>query len=303
MYDMVAPGVLEDNLKSWIMPYLAKSPDLRAIYAERVKNLMMSASALTSFIDVVYAGPVEFFKSYILNVPRELETEELAFGDLVHKVFEAVTKNGLSDDEAIQFFLDELEKKDLETSVAKKLRERGPNDLAVSLEAFRNILQNGKAEVDFWADHIVVNGVPVTGKIDHIVIDDANKTIEVYDFKTGGYHKEKWASHATLFKYMLQLEFYKMLLNNSREYGKYKVEKAHILFVTPDKDGEVYDKEYIYNDAEYDDFLSLLAAVYNKVSSLEFMDDAEIFVEPDNTKKLKDIKDFITLLLDKSTTM
>ena len=143
----------------------------------------------------------------------------------------------------------------------------------------------------------------MTGKIDHIVIDDANKTIEVYDFKTGGYHKEKWASHATLFKYMLQLEFYKMLLNNSREYSKYKVEKAHILFVTPDKDGEVYDKEYIYNDAEYDDFLSLLAAVYNKVSSLEFMDDAEIFVESDSTKKLKDIKDFITLLLDKSSTM
>ena len=303
MYDMVAPSVLEDNLKSWIMPYLAKSPDMRAIYAERVKNLKMSASTLTSFIDVVYAGPSEFFKSYILNVPREPETEELAFGDLVHKVFEAVTKNGLSDDEAIQFFLDELEKKDLETSVAKKLRERGPNDLAVSLRAFHDVLQNGKAEVDFWADHIVVNGVPVTGKIDHIVIDDANKTIEVYDFKTGGYHKEKWASHATLFKYMLQLEFYKMLLNNSREYGKYKVEKAHILFVTPDKDGEVYDKEYIYNDAEYDDFLSLLAAVYNKVSSLEFMDDAEIFVESDSTKKLKDIKDFITLLLDKSSTM
>ena len=43
---------------------------------------------------------------------------------------------------------------------------------------------------------------------------------------------------------MLQLIFYKLLLNNSREYKDYRVTKGHILFVTPDKDGEVHDKVY-----------------------------------------------------------
>lgn len=299
-YETAAPKVLEENLKNWITPYLMKSPDMRAIYLERAKNVKMSASALTSFIDVVYSGPMEFFKSYILKVPQGPETESLAFGDLVHKTFEAVTKMGLDDEKAVEFFLNELSKKDLETEVARKIREKGPADLSISLKKFRPILEKGKAEVDFWSDHIVVNDVPVTGKIDHIVIDEENKSIEVYDFKTGGYHKEKWASHATLFKYMLQLEFYKMLLNNSREYGKYKVEKAHILFVTPDKDGEVYDKEYIYNSDDYAEFLALLSAVYREMSTLSFMDDNELFIPADEQKKLKDIKDFIALLLDKN---
>ncbi len=302
MYDVAAPEVLEDNLRNWITPYLIKSPDMRAIYLERAKGVKMSASALTSFIDVVYVGPMEFFKSYILKVPQGPETEALAFGDLIHKTFEAVTKAQLDDAAAIQFFNDEIGKKDLETDVARKVRERGPKNLEIALAKFRPILEQGKAEVDFWSDHIVVNGVPVTGKIDHIVVDEQNKTIEVYDFKTGGYHKEKWASHATLFKYMLQLEFYKMLLNHSREYSKYKVEKAHILFVTPDKDGEVYDKEYIYNNDEYAEFLKLLSAVHHEMTTLEFMDDERVFVAPDEQKKLKDIKDFIALLLDKNAT-
>ena len=42
------------------------------------------------------------------------------------------------------------------------------------------------------------------------VIEEVN-----YDFKTGGYHKEKWKSHTSLLQYMLQLLFYKMLLTFS----------------------------------------------------------------------------------------
>ncbi len=289
----------DNNLKTWLTPYIKADPDMRAIYKERVQRWRMSASSLTSFIDIVYAGPEAFFESYLLQAPREPETEALAFGDLVHKTFEKVTNSGLTDSEAVEYFLTELEKKELPSDVLAKIRERGPEDLMVALGAFGDILRQGKAEVDFAPEKLSIGDVPVTGKIDHILVDDDAKMIEIYDFKTGGYHKEKWQSHATLYKYMLQLEFYKLLLNNSPTYKNYKVEKAHILFVVPDKDDEVYDKVYEFNDKDEQEILSLIGVVYRLVSTLEFLDDSDIFVSPNNNLGIKDIKQFIELLLSK----
>ena len=291
----------DSNLKNWLVPYIKPTPDMRSIYKDRLSKWKMSASSLTSFIDIVYAGPEEFFKSYVLQAPREPETEALAFGDLIHKTFEKVTNSGISDEEAVEFFLDESNKKDLPTDVLQKIRERGAEDLLISLNKFNDVLRHGKAEVDFGPERISIEGVPVTGKIDHIIIDEKNKTIEVFDFKTGGYHKEKWQSHATLYKYMLQLEFYKLLLNNSPTYKKYKVEKAHILFVVPDRDGEVYDKVYEYNEQDETEIKKLIKAVYGLAVSLEFMDDPDVFVSANNTLGLKNIKDFIELLLAKTS--
>lgn len=299
-YELSVDKISEKNLKNWLLPYTKPSPDMKAIYREQIKNYRMSATSLTTFIDVVYAGPEEFFKREILHVPGEPETESLAFGNLVHKTFEEVTNHNISDEEAIKFFLDELEKRDLPADVKSKLREKGPVDLAVSLDKFGAILRSGKAEVNLAPEKLSIEGVPITGKIDHIIIDDDAKTIEIYDYKTAGYHKEKWTSHQSLYKYMLQLCFYKLLLNNSPKYRNYKVEKAHILFVVPDnKDREVYDKVYEFNDADETELVKLMKVVYRLVSTLDFMEDPDIFIAPDNSKGIKDIKSFIELLLAK----
>ena len=301
MYDVAVPEVRERNLKNWLSSYVVNSPDMRALYRDRVDKWRMSASSLTTFIDVVYGGPEAFFKTYILQAPREPETEALAFGNLIHTVFEEITNHGITDEEATQLFLDELDKRDLSVEVAQKIREKGVADLATALKVFGELLRAGKAEVDFAPEKLVIDGVPVTGKIDHIMINEKTKTIEIYDFKTGGYHKEKWQSHATLYKYMLQLVFYKLLIEASPRYAKYKVERAHILFVTPDKDGEVHDKIYEFNEADEQEVLALMKVVYKIVEDLSFVSEPEIFVAADKNRGLKDIKKFISLLLAENT--
>ena len=97
----------------------------------------------------------------------------------------------------------------------------------------------------------------------------------------------------------MQILLYKLLLNASPTYAKYKVEKAHILFVTPDRDAEVYDKVYEFNEEDEKELKLLIKSVYDVVSSLRFMDDEELFIQADNTLGIKDIKNFITLLLAK----
>ncbi|MBR2840185.1 ATP-dependent helicase [Candidatus Saccharibacteria bacterium] len=299
MYGLYDYEAMERNLRNWLTPYAQASPDMRAIYREQIAKYRMSPTSLTTFIDVKYGGPQEFFKREVLRVPSEPETESLALGNLVHKVFEEVTNKGISDEEAVKFFMEELEKRELESSIKQIIREQGPVVLAASLQKFGGILRQGKAEVDFYPEKLVVNGVPVVGKIDHIIVDNKTKTIEIYDFKTANFHKEKWQSHASLYKYMLQLLFYKLLLNNSPTYRKYKVERAHILFVVPDKDGELYDKVYEFDDKDEKELLTLMTAMYGQVSTLDFMDDPEVFIPADKKKGLKEIKEFIELLLAK----
>ena len=286
-------------LKKYLTPFVTLTPDMSAIYRERIKGWKMSPSALTSFIDITNAGPETFFKNTVLRAEKEPENEFLTVGNLMHDTFEQVTNSGLSDEAAVEFYLSELEKKDLTPEVKDRIRAKGPEDLLVPLKEFSSILRAGKAEVNLDYEKLVIAGVPVTGKIDHIAIDEENKTLEIYDFKTGPYHKENWHSHPSLYKYMLQLLFYKLLLNNSPTFSKYQISRGHILFVRPDDDREVYDKVYEFNEADEDMLLDLVEAVYYQIADLKFLDDPDIMMPPNKTFGLKEIKAFIELLLAK----
>ena len=298
-YLLSAGGKSVGNLKNLLDPYIVQSPDMRSVYLERVRNYRMSPTVLTSFIDIVNAGPEEFIKQRILRSEMTPEDEGLALGNLAHATFEQITNSGMSDEAALEFYLSELEKRDLPIEIKDRIREKGPFELEVALKEFGEILRAGKAEVNFSFEKLAIEGVPVTGVIDHLAIDEDKKTIEVYDFKTGKFYNKNWASQPTLFKYMIQLVFYKLLLNNSPTFSKYRVEKAHILFVRPDVDGQVYDKVYNYNPADEEMVVNLMKAVHYQIFDLKFMDDPKVLIHKNSDFGLKEIKTFIKLLLKK----
>lgn len=287
-------------LGNWLASYIVESPDMREIYRERVQGLKLSASIVTTFIDIIYAGPTEFFRTRILGAPREPETEAIVLGNLIHATFDAVTKRGLSDAAAVEFFLDELEKYDTTTEIRAALRSRGAESITASLAKFGDKIRAGKSEVNF-SGGLAIDGVPITGKIDLMVVDEKEKTIEIYDYKTSTYRSAGWKSHPTLYEYMLQLIFYKILVNTAPEYQRYRVTRGHILFVTQDKaEKEVHDKIYEYTAADEDSLKQLMKAVYGLITSLKFLDDPEIMLAPDKTRAMHDVRDFIALLLAKS---
>lgn len=306
-----------DNLeKHWLSNYLKLTPALRPVLEKSVENFKMNATRLTDFIDIVYAGPMEFYSRYIIHGPAEPASYNIEFGNLIHATLEAVTNKKLSDDEAVEFYQSEVEKGDFTEDEKKDLIERGEVAVRESLKVFRYILLPPdekiipKAELNLNSENLFFDNIPITGKIDHINIDEENKTIEIYDFKTSKFHDGKWGSHPTLYKYSLQLIFYKLLLNMSPTYSKYKVEKAHILFVNPtnrdlensviDDEAElVHDSLYLFNDADENDFKELLKAVYQHIKILDFIDEeSPLAVYPDDKKKIKDILEFCELIKD-----
>ena len=303
-YDDLEEAKKETDLRlSWVAAYKKLTPELLPILLKRLENYHLTASDLTTFIDVCYAGPAEFYKRRILLSPQEPMSLSLIFGTLIHAVFEKVTREKISDEKAIEFFRNEAMRQPVLASDQKFMLERGTVALEKSLVKFGTILrdENAFAEVDFYSEHLQCGDVPLTGKIDHININHEEKTIELYDFKTSKFHVEKWDSNDTLYKYKLQLGIYKLLLNLSPNYAKYKVSRAHILFVTPDGYDEVHDKVYEFNEKDETELRALIAAVYRQIKTLDFVSNPELFVEADEKKGLKDIKEFVKLLIDGSS--
>ena len=302
-------AVRESDVKNWVVAHFVADPDMRAMLREQMKGWPLSASALAKFVNIVYGGPKDFYNQYVLKTQKEQESWQLMLGNLMHRIFERVTKEGVSDEEALEYYLSELEEYDATEENRRLCREKGPESLALSLSKFGEIIRRGKAEVDFGPEGIVVDGVPITGKIDHLVVDEATKTIEVYDYKTGAYHAGKWTAEPSLFEHMLQLEFYRLLLNNSRQYCGYKVVRGHILYVVKDRDDEVYDKVYEYGDmiqfetrgkTDFEvNFRELVQVVYQYMTSLSFLDCPELFIEGDKQRPMKQVKEFIKLLFAK----
>lgn len=300
--DLNTAEKIETMRLGWIGAYQKLEPDVLNLLRERMKDYRLSASDLTSFIDVIYGGPQAVYQSRILRSPSEPVNFAICYGNLIHTIFEQITSQGVDDIAAIELFKREAKKAILPDTEKQDLLEKGEQSLQISLQDFGGILrhENAKAEVNFAPERLVINEVPVSGKIDHLEIDPINKTIEIYDFKTGNYHAEKWNSHPTLYKYRLQLNFYKLLVNNSLNYRNYKVTRGHILFVTPDDDGKVYDKVYEFEDADELELKSLMRAVYRQMTTLEFLSDGELFIEADKSKTMKKMREFVSLLLEKS---
>jgi DNA helicase-2/ATP-dependent DNA helicase PcrA len=285
---------------SWAAAYQSLTPELELLLKSNLQNYRLTATDLTTFIDIVYAGPEQIYQKRVLHCPDEPLTPQLAYGNLIHAIFEQVTNQKIDDNAALTLFQDKTTDLALDPKQISDLREKGTHSLQVSLESFREILRHphAKGEVNLSSEHLMLDGVPLTGKIDHINLNPDTKTIEVYDFKTGNYQKENWQSHFTLYKYALQLEFYKLLLNLSPSYRNYKVTVGHILFVSPDNDGIVHDKVYSYGDAGATEIKLLAKAIYRLITSLDFIHNQEINLTADPKRSVKNVKEFVAKLIE-----
>ncbi len=291
---------LSELRQDWISSYQVLTPDLKLLLQARLANYRLTATDLTSFIDIIYAGPQAVYKSRVLFAPDEPLTMQLAYGNLIHSTLEQVTNQGIDQAAALKHFREKAAEVPLQTREIRELQEKGEASLKIVLDEFQDILRadGAKGEVNLSSEHLSFDDVPVTGKIDHIHIDRTAKTVEVYDFKTGNYHDSKWQSHPTLYKYALQLEFYKLLLGLSPSYRNYKITKGHILFVSPNVEGKVYDKVYEYDDAGAKELRALAKVIYRQITSLEFIENPEINIPGDKKNTLKDIRAFVEKLLE-----
>jgi hypothetical protein len=113
-------------------------------------------------------------------------------------------------------------------------------------------------------------------------IDEINKQIIVYDYKTGSkldslnisQNKSEDYKSIKAWKFGNQINFYKLLIENSRDFGgKYTVKSGVIEFIEPRKNDDKYS--YLQKDIDNEEInylIMLIEAVSNKITNLDFVD-------------------------------
>lgn len=270
---------------------------LRGLLHDRLQKYRFSPTHLTDFVNLEYAGPQRFYLKTLLKFP-ETPLPNAQFGTVIHDTLEWVQHRTSERGDApplpdvLQYFRTRMNTKRLsETRTALEI-ERGESALTAWYKARAYMFKPGDvAEKNFHNEGVMLDEIPLAGRVDRLEIDKNNKTITVVDYKTGNPHSS-WRADPKLHRYRLQLYAYKLLIENSLSYRGYTVKQGRLEFIEPDSNGKVHQLELTFNDDEFDETKRLIRAVWQHVQNLNFPDTSAFPVT------MTGIKEFEKALLD-----
>jgi RecB family exonuclease len=119
---------------------------------------------------------------------------------------------------------------------------------------------------------VFLGDIPLSGKIDRIVLNPKKMTAAVIDFKTGQPYSIWQKNVPKLHQYRQQLMIYKILIENSKRFAGYTVNKGILEFIEPDEEGNLISLELEYDKAELDQLKELVTAIWGHIIELDFPD-------------------------------
>ena len=294
----------KSTIDDWYAPIIKiDKASMSELLAPTLEHYKLSATHVNAFIDVTNGGPKAFLINNILRFPSSQSTLSI-FGTAMHKALQcahesvSIKKEEISIDKIIDDYKDNLKRYPLDSNDIRIYSDKGEYNLRKYLEEMHgNFNEHQKAELDFSGQNVYVDDARLTGKLDVATIDEKNKTIEVVDYKTGkalknwkgGPDYEKIKAH----KYRQQLIFYKLLVDNSRDYSKYELTKSGLDFIIADENGEFHKLDIDnFDDKEVDKFKKLINIIWNKIMNLDFPDTSSY------GDSYKDLLDFESDLLE-----
>ena len=217
-----------------------------AEWIERVlQQFIMSYTALSKFLHC----PLAFYYETILKVPFQ-KNDALAFGSAVHNAIERFFRDMKEargvfppKEQLITYFRNSLysESSSFSTIQYERRTEQGQTLLSEYYDHYINTFAKD-VEIEFKVPRYLLDGVPVTGKIDKIEFNGDNCT--VVDYKTGDPDKSATPMTAAPNEkeplggdYWRQMVFYKLILENYQE-KNWKVTLGMFDFIQKSKTGE-----------------------------------------------------------------
>lgn len=264
---LTAPPYVEDEL---------------AVLKEALSDYHLSVTHLNNFLDVTANGPAYFLEQNLLRFPQPMSVAS-TFGSAIDAALTELVRypkynagESAPLDRLIAVFSRELAKGRLPQDEARKQIRRGEEVLAAYVKEKKKYFQlEDEAQVDFRNEGIVIEGAPLSGKID--LLRTEKGAYEVVDFKTGK-TSEDWDKSGMdmhekikLHKYKQQLMFYRILLDKSARHT-IPVHSLALEFVESALDGPVVQLAYAPSDAELERLAKLIGIVYKKIMALDFPD-------------------------------
>lgn len=278
--ELPAPTTAETmrNIETaWHAPIVEIAGDLRELLADTLAHYKLSATHLNNFVDVANGGPAKFLLQNLLRFPQA-KSPAAVFGTAAHTTLQRAhlhlsakgTNKPLED--ILGDFATVLAGESMTDRDYEFYHQKGVDALTAFYDQRIDSFSSEQiVERSFGSQNIIVDGARLSGAIDLIDIDHDAKTIRVTDYKTGKAAKS-WRGatdyeKTKLRKYRQQLMFYKLLLENSREFGNYTVTTGILEFVEP-ANGRIVQLEMNYGESELADFRKLIASVWNHIMTL-----------------------------------
>ncbi|MBN1494729.1 ATP-dependent helicase [Candidatus Peregrinibacteria bacterium] len=254
------------------------SKDEKELIRSMLKEYKLSVTHLHNFLDIVNAGPASFFKRNILRFP-EAPSVSNSYGIAMHKALELFykefkqTKTLPSESRLKEYYAHALTAQRLSRKDYINMLDKGNKQLGIFYnENTGNFNAGDEIEVDFRYQGVNLDGAMLTGKIDRIKRDLTTKEIEVFDYKTGK-PLDDWRGKSDnekikAWKYAHQIAFYKLLIENSRDFKNYRVSSGGLLFLdAKEQDNKFLSHEITFQETE--DLIKLIKAVYKRIVNLD----------------------------------
>ena len=209
-----------------------------------LQQLTMSYTTLSKFLRC----PLTFYYEQILRVPFQ-KNDSLAFGSAVHFALERlfvemkINKGEFPEKEQLIGYFKTGIYKESSSLTALQLERRTEQGITLLSDYYDYYIQDlqKNVEIEFQVKTYMLDGVPVTGKIDKIEI--LGDSCNVIDYKTGDPDKTGKVMTAPPNEnnpdggdYWRQMVFYKLLLENNED-RRWKVALGRFDFVQKNKTG------------------------------------------------------------------
>ena len=266
-----------------VLNFTCLAPEIEKSEEDFVSGLLekfaMNVTALNNYLNC----PLEFYFKNLLRIPSG-KSENTEFGSAIHyavqKLFEMMQSH-----ERQQFHTKEILIEDFKWYMSRHRENFSQEAFARRMEYGEEVLGNYYDQyIDNWnkivavertIKNVVVNGVPLKGKIDKMEFN--GKEVNVVDYKTGdvtsNYTKEKLAppgdKNTNGGDYWRQAVFYKILVDH---YDKkdWKVISTEFDFVEPDKKKTYQKIKVVIQPQDTETVLQQITTVWKKIQERDF---------------------------------
>jgi DNA helicase II / ATP-dependent DNA helicase PcrA len=286
-FDTNHANITPDRLRAIALEVTTKPQELILLTSEQKELLKMyledyklSVTHLNNFLNLERGGPQKFLVHNLLSFPQT-KRAETSYGTAVHAALRDlyVEQRKTGGFPGLDFLFGQFES-------AMNLQKMSRTDKAIFIDQGKRQLEfyfnhkqfepKVKVEVDFAHQGVIVGDARLKGQIDKIIFDPAgvSKDVTVVDYKTGK-AKPKWqGSDVQTLLYRQQLGFYKLLIENSRDYREYTVNRGELEFIESGRSGydTIHSLVLDINSVEMETLTELIQVVWHKILNLDFPD-------------------------------
>ena len=257
------------------------APEIEKIEEEFISGLLdkfvMNVTALNNYLKC----PLEFYFKNLVRIPSP-KNEATEFGSSVHyaleKLFRKMQDSGSEKFPPKDEFISDFEwymRRHRESFTQEQFDRRleyGHEVLSNYYDKYINTF-NKIVAIERNIRNVVVNGVPLKGKLDKLEFN--GKLVNVVDYKTGDPDKarEKLKGFAegesTGGDYWRQAVFYKLLVDESKQ-NDWRVISSEFDFIEPDKKKNYRKEKIVITPQDLDEVKRQLTETWKKIQEHDF---------------------------------